>query len=103
MNDKTPEQILVLLLFILILRNCLKLSKYIYMNDAILSLLITSCAAIIGLLIRYAFYSKCDKITCCWCCEIHRQVNYENKENENDNTQEIKIDVKTPEQKIMKK
>jgi peptidoglycan hydrolase CwlO-like protein len=74
------------------------------MNDAILSLLITSCAGVICLLIRYAFYSKCDQVKCCWCCEIHRQVNYENKESEtNNNTnnnQEIQIEVKQPEQKI---
>ena len=74
------------------------------MNDAILSLLITSCAGVVCLLIRYLFYSKCDKITCCWCCEIHRLVNYENKESEtNNNTnnnQEIQIEVKQPEQKI---
>lgn len=45
-------------------------------NDVILSLLITSVAAIIALFIRYSFYSKCDNIKCC-CCEVHRAVNAE--------------------------
>lgn len=46
------------------------------MNDVILSLLITSVAALVALFIRYSFYSKCDNIKCC-CCELHRAVNAE--------------------------
>lgn len=68
------------------------------MNDAILSLLIGSCAGILGLIIRYSYYSKCDVIECCYCCKIHRQVINENNNPENN---EISINVKSPTQKIM--
>lgn len=50
------------------------------MNDAILSLLITSVGAILALIVRYSYYSKCDSVKCCWCCEIHRQVVAEGNE-----------------------
>lgn len=43
------------------------------MNDAILSLLITSVGAILALTVRYSYYSKCDRIEC-FCCKIHRAV-----------------------------
>lgn len=65
------------------------------MNDAILSLLIGSSAGIIGLLIRYSYYSKCDVIECCYCCKIHRQVvNEINDDNPKNNNDDINIDVK---------
>lgn len=73
------------------------------MNDAILSLLIGSIAGILGLVIRYSYYSKCDIIECCYCCKIHRQVINEsgnNPDNNLDNNNEISINVK-PQQKIM--
>lgn len=54
------------------------------MNDAILSLLIATSAGLCGLLIRYCFYSKCDSVKCC-CIEIHRMVNNENTNPENNN------------------
>ncbi len=69
------------------------------MNDAILSLLIGSCAGILGLIIRYSYYSKCDEISCCGVCKIHRQVINENNNNPENN--EISINVKSPTQKIM--
>jgi hypothetical protein len=50
------------------------------MNDAILSLLITSVGAILALVVRYSYYSKCDKVKCCWCCELHRAVTAEGNE-----------------------
>ena len=52
------------------------------MNDAILSLLITSVGAILALLVRYSFYSKCDTVKCC-CCELHRAVTSESNDIEN--------------------
>jgi len=69
------------------------------MNDAILSLLIGSCAGILGLIIRYSYYSKCDEISCCGICKIHRQVVNENNNPENN---EISINVKSPTQKEFK-
>ncbi len=49
------------------------------MNDAILSLLITSVGAILALIVRYSYFSKCDTVKCC-CCELHRQVVVEGNE-----------------------
>ena len=67
------------------------------MNDAILSLLITSIGAILALIVRYSYYSKCDRVKCC-CCELHRAVVQERNEIE-----EVKVNVsqspKTVEQK----
>jgi hypothetical protein len=60
------------------------------MNDAILSLIIASATGILTLAIRYAYYSKCDVIECCWCCKIHRSVINEKLENE------IAINVSEP-------
>jgi metal-dependent HD superfamily phosphatase/phosphodiesterase len=60
------------------------------MNDAILSLIIASATGVLTLCIRYAYYSKCDNIECCWCCKIHRVIMNENNENE------ISINVTEP-------
>lgn len=69
------------------------------MNDAILSLIIASATGLLTLLIRYAYYSKCDNIECCWCCKIHRVVVNENnnvENNNNNNNNEISISVQEP-------
>lgn len=73
------------------------------MNDAILSLLIGSSAGILGLLIRYSYYSKCDVIECCYCCKIHRQVvNEINDDNPEINSKDNEVSINiTPPQKIM--
>jgi len=57
------------------------------MNDAILSLLITSIGAILALIVRYSYYSKCDRVKCC-CCELHRAVVQEGNEIE-----EVRVNV----------
>jgi hypothetical protein len=57
------------------------------MNDAILSLLITSIGAILALIVRYSYYSKCDRIEC-FCCKIHRAVATEGHEIE-----EVRVSV----------
>lgn len=45
----------------------------------LLSTVSTGIIALLGLLIRYSFLSKCIKIKCC-CCEIERDVEGELKE-----------------------
>ena len=60
------------------------------MNDAILSLIIASATGVLTLCIRYAYYSQCSDIECCWCCKIHRVIANENNENE------ISINVTEP-------
>lgn len=66
------------------------------MNDAILSLIIASATGLLTLLIRYAYYSKCDNIECCWCCKIHRMVVNENNNIDNNNNNEVSINIKEP-------
>jgi hypothetical protein len=59
------------------------------MNDAITSLLITSVGALFALLIRYCFYSKCDRVKCC-CFELHRAVGAESTD-----IQEVTVNMPT--------
>jgi hypothetical protein len=52
---------------------------YNYMNSEIIIFLSTICTgllALLGLIIRYSFLSKCIKIKCC-CCEIERDIIHE--------------------------
>ena len=42
----------------------------------LLSTVSTGLIALLGLLIRYSFLSKCIKIKCC-CCEIERDIKHE--------------------------
>ena len=37
----------------------------------------TLVAGCVSLIIRYSFRSKCDRVKCCGCCEIHRDTNVE--------------------------
>ena len=69
------------------------------LNDAIISLIIGSSVGILGLIIRFLFYSKCDSYKCCFgCCEIHRVVNNENNniETNTNNNDFISVNVRTP-------
>ncbi len=71
------------------------------MNDAILSLIIATSAGLCGLVIRYLFYSKCDKVDCC-CCHIHRMVNNEGANPENNNNDFVSVNIRpiTPKKNI---
>ena len=51
------------------------------MEDAIIITLATIGSALIGLIIRYSFRSKCDDISCFYgCLKIHRDVKTEKVE-----------------------
>jgi hypothetical protein len=48
------------------------------LDAGLISLIIASSAATIGLIVRYALLSKCDNVKMFWgCCEIHRNTNEE--------------------------
>jgi hypothetical protein len=45
------------------------------MEDATLILIITIGSTFAGLVLRYAFKSKCDTVKVCWgCMNIHRDI-----------------------------
>jgi len=48
------------------------------MQDAIIITLATIGSALIGLIIRYSFRSKCEDVNCCFgCLKFHRDVKSE--------------------------
>jgi len=59
------------------------------MNDAVVITLIGAVGAVLGILIRYLFYSKCTRVKCCGCeidrDTIHEQTNPDNNNNSNGN------------------
>ena len=51
------------------------------MQDAIIITLATIGSALIGLIIRYSFRSKCEDVNCCFgCLKFHRDVKSEKTE-----------------------
>jgi hypothetical protein len=51
----------------------------------------------IALLVRYAFKSKCDNINLCYgCIQIHRVVEAEEKDAEEDETEDQNNEFKNP-------
>lgn len=55
------------------------------MNSTDIILFSTIMSGIIGLLLRYAFKSKCDTVNlCCGFIQIHRDIDKENETNETD-------------------
>jgi len=51
------------------------------MEDAIIITLATIGSALIGLIIRYSFRSKCEDVNCCFgCLTFHRDVKSEKAE-----------------------
>jgi hypothetical protein len=51
------------------------------MQDAIIITLATIGSALIGLIIRYSFRSKCDEVNCCFgFLKFHRDVKSEKAE-----------------------
>jgi hypothetical protein len=51
------------------------------MEDAIIITLATIGSALIGLIIRYSFRSKCEDVNCCFgCLKFHRDVKSEKAE-----------------------
>ena len=48
------------------------------MEDAIIITLATIGSALIGLIIRYSFRSKCEDVSCCFgCLKFHRDIKAE--------------------------
>ena len=51
------------------------------MEDAIIIALATITSAVIGLIIRYSFRSKCEDVNCCWgFLKFHRDTRSEKEE-----------------------
>jgi hypothetical protein len=51
------------------------------MQDAIIITLSTIASAVVGLIIRYSFRSKCDEVNCCFgCLKFHRDIKSEKAE-----------------------
>jgi hypothetical protein len=55
------------------------------MNDAVVITLIGAVGAVLGILIRYLFYSKCTRVKCCGC-EIDRDTIHEQTNPDNNNS-----------------
>jgi len=68
------------------------------MNDAVVITLIGAVGAVLGILIRYLFYSKCTRVKCCGCeidrDTIHEQTNPDNN-NSNRNVGVESLELKT--------
>jgi len=48
------------------------------MDDTIIITLATICSALIGLIIRYSYRSKCKDVNCCFgCVKFHRDTRSE--------------------------
>ena len=63
------------------------------MDDAIIITLATIFSALIGLIIRYSFRSKCEDVNCCWgFLKFNRDVKSEKAEEVN--TQESSEEMK---------
>ena len=61
------------------------------MQDAIIITLATIGSALIGLIIRYSFRSKCEDISCFYgCVKIHRDIKSEKEVERQESVEEVK-------------
>ena len=61
-------------------------------NDIFWISISTSFFALVGLTIKTALKSKCDETNLCWgLIKIHRRVELENSEEEQDNKQKVAV------------
>jgi hypothetical protein len=61
------------------------------MEDAIIITLATIGSAVIGLIIRYSFRSKCEDVNCCFgCLKFHRDIRSEKEVTTQESEEEIK-------------
>lgn len=61
------------------------------MEDAIIITLATISSALIGLIIRYSFRSKCEDVNCCFgCLKFHRDIKSEKEITTQESSEEIK-------------
>ena len=63
------------------------------MDDQTLIIILGISTGFLGVMLRYAFKSKCDRVNCCFgLVAIHREVDQEEKDIErNDNSQRIAL------------
>ena len=61
------------------------------MQDAIIITLATIGSALIGLIIRYSFRSKCEDVNCCFgCLKFHRDIKSEKEVERQESVEEVK-------------
>ena len=61
------------------------------MEDAIIITLATIGSALIGLIIRYSFRSKCEDVNCCFgCLKFHRDIRSEKEITKQESSEEMK-------------
>ena len=61
------------------------------MDDAIIITLATIFSALVGLIIRYSFRSKCEDVNCCFgCLKFHRDNRSEKEVTTQESEEEIK-------------
>jgi len=61
------------------------------MEDAIIITLATIASAVIGLIIRYSFRSKCEDVNFCWgFLKFHRDIRSEKEVTTQESEEEIK-------------
>jgi len=64
------------------------------MNDQTLIIILGIGTGFLGLMLRYAFKSKCDRVNlCCGFVNIHREVEQEEKDIENIQNQNQNINL----------
>jgi hypothetical protein len=53
-------------------------------------LVLTISTTFLGIILKYAFKSKCDKVSCCFgCLKVHRDVGFETGDIEKQNSGEL--------------
>lgn len=62
------------------------------MDDQTLIIILGIGTGFLGLMLRYAFKSKCDRVNCCFgLINIHREVEQEDNDIENSQSQKITL------------
>lgn len=62
------------------------------MNDQSLIIILGISTGFLGLMLRYAFKSKCDRVNCCFgLVKIHREVEQEDRDIERNENQRIAL------------
>jgi hypothetical protein len=67
--------------------------RYIVMEDQSIIIILGIGTGFLGLMLRYAFKSKCDRVSCCFgLMAIHREVEQEDRDIERaENSQRITL------------
>jgi len=62
------------------------------MDDQTLIIILGISTGFLGLMLRYAFKSKCDRVSCCFgLLNIHREVGQEDRDIERNGSQRITL------------